>query len=119
MRFLKVVFLFLMIMAAMPAMSESVRFLSSIPELPLPAGVVENYEDAAMFDAPNGRIVEVELSLQDANATNIISYYQDTLPSLGWTVITQGRFYKGNESLKITLSDSSQKNRITILLEPR
>ena len=72
-----------------------------------------------MFDAPNGRIVEVELSLQGKDTTNVISYYQETLPSLGWSVIAKGVFYKGNESLKIAPSDSDRNNRISILLQPR
>jgi len=114
---LLIVVLFLFVIS--PVSAETVRFLQSIPELPLPQGASENMDAAVLFDAPNGRFVQVELQLQGIDSTSVISYYQALLPSLGWQEIENNEFLKGNERLKVFPSDSDKENRIMILLEPR
>ena len=119
MKILQCFYLALFLVFSPMVSAEKVQFLSSIPEIPLPQGAYENYEEATVFDALDGRFVEVELFLEKNNTTETISYYNELLPSLGWSKINRQEFYKGKESLKLSSSDSYPQDRIKILLQPR
>lgn len=75
-------------------------YLSTIPDLPLPEGLVEAKENGAVFDAPTGRIATGYASGTIA-AGAVRDFYDQTLPELGWAVVTPGTYRRQTETLKI------------------
>ena len=71
-----------------PWAQETAGFVSTIEDLPLMPGLIEE-EGGMVFDSARGRIV-------DAYATGPVSeaavkeFYDDTLPQLGWRPLGQG-----------------------------
>ena len=63
-------------------------FLQGIADIPLMIGLEELYDQTIQFDKPSGRITEVSTLVIDPKLTHaeILRYYQDTLPQLGWTM---------------------------------
>ncbi len=87
-----------MLVAAVPA--SAVSSLSAIADLPLPDGLTEQVDKSTVFDAPMGRIVTAYASGTVA-ADDVLDFYDDALPSLGWEKTGAGSFRRKAETLKI------------------
>lgn len=88
---------------AAPAWAAGDGFLAEVDDLPLAPGLTE-LAGGTLFDSPTGRIVE-------ANAQgNVLevearSFYDETLPELGWRVIGDDAYQRDKEILRIGYSD--------------
>lgn len=54
-------------------------------DIPLMSGLVENADEAMVFDSPEGRIINAEAQGQ-ISAVKTFEYYRSVLPSLGWNI---------------------------------
>ena len=54
-------------------------------DIPLMSGLVENTDEAMVFDSPEGRIINAEAQGQ-ITAIKTFEYYRSVLPSLGWNI---------------------------------
>ncbi len=54
-------------------------------DIPLMAGLIENTDEAMVFDSPDGRIINAEAQGQ-ITAIKTFEYYRSVLPSLGWNI---------------------------------
>lgn len=77
--------------ALLPAHAEP-GYLSAAPDIPLASGLIEREQDAFSFDKAEGRILTVMLGREDGlNDVEIIQFYADSLPNLGWTVTSDDK----------------------------
>lgn len=89
-----------------PAMANAAdAFFTDLEELPIMSGLAENQAAAVTFETANGRIIEVEAS-GAMKASDVLSFYGETLPQLGWTRIENGVFERDQERLALTISDT-------------
>lgn len=89
------------IIGGSPVLSaRATEYLSSIADLPLIDGLREQPEKATVFDAPMGRIATAYASGQ-LEADDIIDFYDETLPQLGWERVSSGTYRRDSETLKI------------------
>ena len=98
-------------------------FLSSIDDMPLPAGVSENEDMMMVFDKPNGRILRtVATGRIDPDAAR--TFYTDSLPQLGWRAMTASPqdgllFEREGERLEIDIAPvSGGQTEIRFSIEP-
>ncbi len=76
-------------------------FLTEMEDLPLAPGLTEN-SGGMLFEQPTGRIVEASaVAGADIGATEIIAFYVQTLPELGWEKVGPTSFRRDNEMLRI------------------
>ena len=54
-------------------------------DIPLMSGLVENTDEAVVFDSPEGRIINAEAQ-GEITAIKTFEYYRSVLPSLGWNI---------------------------------
>ena len=94
------IFAFLFFLFGAANMALATEYLTVIPDLPLPTGLVEIVENGAVFDAPTGRIATGYASGQVA-ASAVRDFYAQTLPQLGWENIANGTYRRQSETLKI------------------
>ncbi len=78
---------------------EAVGFVSTIEDLPLMPGLIEE-EGGMVFDSARGRIVEVYATGPVSEAA-VREFYDDTLPQLGWRPLGKDAFRRENEILKV------------------
>ncbi len=78
------------------------RFFSAISDLPVMAGLVEVADARMVFDKPEGRIVQVAAS-GTVSRTDVLRFYTDVLPRLGWTRAEDGTFRSGGERLSLRM----------------
>jgi hypothetical protein len=83
-----------------PAAAEG-HFLSELDDLPLPPGLTEA-PGGVLFESPSGRIVEATAQ-GELDAGQILDFYAQTLPQLGWEKVGPSTFRRDNELLKIAV----------------
>jgi hypothetical protein len=75
-------------------------FVAGIDDLPLMPGLRGLPGDVTVFDAPGGRIVEAWAE-GTTNREAVLSFYNATLPQLGWTTLAPGLFRREGEALRL------------------
>lgn len=85
------------------------NFLSLSEDLPLAPRLVEQ-ADGVLFEAAGGSIME---SYAEGPTTPkaILSFYDSTLPQLGWTKIATGRYEREQQSLSIAAETTKKGAR--------
>lgn len=90
--------------ALAPAMApvlaqNTVTFISTIEDLPLMPGLVEE-AGGMVFDSPGGRIVEA-FATGEVSQGAVRDFYGETLPQLGWRPLGVGVYQREREILKV------------------
>ncbi|MCH7864005.1 MAG: hypothetical protein IIC56_02165 [Proteobacteria bacterium] len=78
---------------------EPAGFVSTIDDLPLMPGLVEE-EGGMVFDSAQGRIVQ-SYATGWVSEGAVIAFYAETLPQLGWRPDGPGVFRREGEILKV------------------
>lgn len=71
--------------------------MEDIPRMPL---LQEDEAASVIFDNPAGRWAEV-YGFGQVSKTDVLRFYQETLPQLGWKETSLGTFAKGQEILSL------------------
>lgn len=79
-------------------------FFADLEELPIMSGLVENQAAAVTFETANGRIIEVEAS-GTVSAEEVVEFYSETLPQLGWEKVGDIAFQRDQERLTLRITD--------------
>ena len=82
-----------------PRAQEATGFVSTIEDLPLMPGIIEE-EGGMVFDSARGRIVEA-FATGPVSEAAVRAFYDETLPQLGWRPLGAGAFQRENEILKV------------------
>ena len=88
-----------------------------VGDLPIMHGMRIEPELGFAFDSPGGRIVLV-FAATTAGETDVLTYYNDALTSLGWRG-GDGTWVRGDESLGLAQVDTSMGRLWRIRLSPR
>lgn len=93
-------------------------FLSRLEDLPLAPGLSEDSAAGLSFDSAGGRIVEA-YARGDLTEDQVLRFYQETLPQLGWTADNERQYRRGGERLRLELTRSGQKLTVHYSLSPQ
>lgn len=101
--------------AAAPA--HAADFLKAIEDVPLPKGMTEQGEPV-VFESEQGRVVKASAEGQ-VGATEISSFYEQSLPALGWKRIEGAgfSFERENERLNIAVREPASARPVRITFE--
>lgn len=94
------------------------RFSTMIEDLPLPALLIEDTDNSVLFDKPSGRFVELEAFTQSMSALEIYTFYERSLPALGWQKIDTKNYQRDKENLKIHIEQKDKTQRVIFTLTP-
>lgn len=109
--FLPGVLLFLAVLLAVRWAAAQADFLEGFSDLPLMPGLEEQQGAAVSFDTPYGRIVE-GVATGSSTEAEVLAFYGETLPALGWQRTGDARFRRENEVL--TLSFARDDGRLVV-----
>src|SRR5215467_13684353 len=93
-------------------------FLSRLEDMPLAPGLSEDAGAGLAFDSASGRIVEA-YARGDLTEDQVLQFYADTLPQLGWTAEGARQYRRGGERLRLELVRSGQLLTVHYLLSPQ
>lgn len=101
------------LLALLPAIAVAgAGFLSGAEDVPLPPTLTETPGSGMVFDSPQGRIVDADAS-GDVTQDQVIAFYAQTLPQLGWTRISDTDYRSETETLRLTLRPG-KKSGLTV-----
>ena len=78
-------------------------FLSRLEDLPLAPGLSEDSAAGLSFDSAGGRIVEA-YARGNLTEDQVLRFYEETLPQLGWTAEGERQYRRGGEKLRLELT---------------
>ncbi len=115
MRYLSVIGVCLAVAGSYPTFAQAEQ-AGWVGDVPVPATAIIDTTAAVSFDSPAGRVVKFTIQTR-LNATDITSFYDETLAALGWEK-QGGGYVKANETLRIksdgTASDGQSLYVITV-----
>jgi hypothetical protein len=93
-------------------------FLSRLEDLPLVPGLSEDTRAGVSFDTADGRIVEA-FARGKLTERQVLDFYRETLPQLGWTPESPTEYRRGGERLRIALTPDAQGLVVRYSLSPQ
>jgi hypothetical protein len=93
-------------------------FLSRLEDLPLVPGLSEDIRAGVSFDTAAGRIVEA-FARGNLTERQVLDFYRETLPQLGWTAESPTEYRRGGERLRIALTSDAQGLVVRYSLSPQ
>ena len=93
-------------------------FLSRLEDLPLAPGLSEDTKAGVSFDTVTGRIVEA-FARGKVTEHQVLDFYRETLPQLGWTPESPTEYRRGGERLRIALMPDAQGLVVHYSLSPQ
>lgn len=93
-------------------------FLRGIEDLPLAPGLEEDASGSLAFDTAGGRIVEA-YAHGDVSEDQVLHFYRETLPQLGWTAESNRQYRREGERLRLDVSGNSTGITVHYLLSPQ
>ncbi|MBT5185378.1 MAG: hypothetical protein HOH19_10970 [Kordiimonadaceae bacterium] len=97
--------------------------------IPLMEGLVEQTEEAVLFDSPEGRIINAQ-AFGSVNGADVYQYYLMVLPSLGWGIIGQNNILCADgidfcleatrevEKIILNIENKNNTSKVTYSLSP-
>jgi hypothetical protein len=107
---------FSVLMAGSVMAEQPLHFISVIDDLPLMSELQE-VGDGVQFSTPQGRIAEVTTQGRVSQA-QVLAFYEQTLPQLGWAPVASGRFVREGETLELLFAQKGQMLNVSFSLAP-
>ena len=89
-----------------------------LKDIPLPKGFSIIDDQSSVYDTEAGRFVDV-FARGQVEVDLVHQFYARTLPSLGWSAVTQHIFTREGEKLNITIEAGGEHSFIHIWIHPR
>ena len=105
------------LLVSVPAFGQQ-AFFKAVADLPLMPGLVEMPESALVFDNPGGRIIDVSVT-GTVSVEEVLAFYEETLPQLGWDLLREGSFVREGEQLKVIAETMSDGVAVRFSITPR
>ncbi|MHA1600131.1 MAG: hypothetical protein ACTSW2_04835 [Alphaproteobacteria bacterium] len=92
-------------------------FVAGVEDLPLMPGLAEVRDAGVVFDKPGGRIVEAYAE-GSVGRSEVIGFYQQTLPQLGWRALGDTTYQREGERLEIVILGGDGDLVVRFTLQP-
>jgi len=92
-------------------------FLSNVEDLPLMSGLTEDTASGLAFDTADGRIVDA-YAHGKVSREQVVSFYGETLPQLGWKVESATQFARRGERLRLDFAQATDGLTVHYSLSP-
>ena len=109
---------FALVSAGVTAQAADQLFFSKMPDVPIMRGLTEIEAQAFVFDKPEGRIVESVALVSFAKPDDVIDFYHQSLPQLGWRERTPLRYERGGEMLEMEFETHENEKVFKIMIRP-
>lgn len=94
------------------------KIVNGFDNLPLIDGLSQIEDKSFLFDTPYGRIIHA-FAIGNLDKIKVASFYNTTLPQLGWREVEQMKFYRDGEYLRVEVESLEDKNiGVYFLLRP-
>ena len=107
----------LCLLLSFPAVAADGAYFGGLDDIPVMPGMAELADRSFEFDTPAGRIAEAYAS-GSVTANQVLTFYGETLPQLGWTPVSPGLYRRDGEELMIEIAPESPGVPLRLALSP-
>lgn len=100
-----------------PGYTQSPSFLPELEDIPLMPGLTVAPQGEVFFPTVVGRIATIK-TISHLDWRLVVDFYQKTLPSLGWTILSPTLYTRDNEQLEISSQNDSQGSYVVFSVSP-
>lgn len=93
-------------------------FFEALYDVPVMPGLEEVKDQAVLFDKPDGRIASVVAASKSLSAAQIVGFYDESLPQLGWKKIAQNQYVRGSDRLVMDFTKAPPLTVVHFTLSP-
>lgn len=90
------------------------EFLPSTEDIPLMSGLYQ-VEENATFDSPSERMSLISAKTHEKPA-QVQQFYHQVLTNLGWTVVQNNHYTRGNDTLTLELTPTKSETTLQFTL---
>lgn len=92
-------------------------FVYGFEDMPLMPGLSQVAGNSVLFDTPQGRIVQAS-AIGAVKSADVLKFYAETLPQLGWSSVSKGEFQREGEMLTLEFKDAPPNLEVRFFVEP-
>jgi hypothetical protein len=92
------------------------HYANDVSDLPVFEGFAMKDDMNTVFDSPEGRIIDVVMEGDPARKTDAMTFYENTLPQLGWKKVSgkgEGMVFERGEE-ELTLSPETENHALLL-----
>lgn len=93
-------------------------FFEALYDVPVMPGLEELKDQAMLFDKPDGRIASVVAASRSLSGAQIIRFYEEALPQLGWKKFKQNQYIRGKDRLVMDVTKTPPLTVVHFTLSP-
>lgn len=111
---------FLAFLAGLPlAMAQAPAFFEALYDVPVMQGLQEIPDETMLFDKPDGRIATVVAATSSLKAQDVLKFYDQTLPQMGWKKVKNNQYVRDGDQLVLDLQPGQSLLAVRFTLSPR
>ena len=99
--------------------AQQAKFFTSVPDLPLMAGLEEQVDQTLVFDKAGGRIIELYAILDAVKPDQVSAYYESALPAFGWSKVAPMAYERDSERLSLLFEKETGPDVLHIMITPQ
>ena len=99
--------------------ADGTLFFETLQDIPVMPGLTELEDYTLVFDKPEGRIIEMVAKIEGAGVDDVRDYYRLSLPQLGWAIVSQDNYMRGEEHLSLNFEREQKDSFLRITVQPR
>ena len=97
--------------------SGDTHFFESLYDVPKMQGLSEIKDMSISFDKAEGRIAYATALLEKASKEQVLKFYRQSLPQLGWKAAGINSYTRESEKLKISFEEYTVKSKTSTLVK--
>lgn len=92
--------------------SNAEDFLAGNSDIPIMNGLKINTTEQMDFDTPTGQLLVLEGNALQKTGEDVLKFYENTLPQLGWIQKEKGVFVRQNDTLTLSILKNKKPAKI-------
>ncbi len=105
------VFFLLINMIITPVIAKD-SFLTNTSDIPLIKGMKISTTEQMDFDTPTGQVLSLDGFIKNKTGDEVLLFYDNILPQMGWKKIEKGSFVRQNDTLNIVILKNKKPAKI-------
>ena len=93
-------------------LANSETFLAQTTDIPLMPGVIISPVEQMDFDTPAGQVIVLEGISKQKTASEIVSFYENVLPQMGWETSKYGEFSRQDDAFNIVILKNEKPSKV-------
>lgn len=101
-----------------PVLAQSSGFFEALYDVPVMKGLQEVPAETMLFDKPDGRIATVVAASSSLKTQDILQFYGQTLPQMGWKKTKENQYVRDGEQLLMEIVPGHPVLAVRFTLSP-